>query len=153
MGILRNFVLYCNNAFQRKTVPGSGRPIFYANNKDVKIVQKILDDWVRLYEVDEPSAENYRVYDIHLMLFHLKNSAAGDEVWTSTNFSGREIEKDVYAYVPDIACEVSNFFSPLKIIIIVCISSFMPLVKTLCTAANRLSVDMPLLLAITAVVN
>lgn len=90
---------------ERKTVPGSGRPIFYANNKDVKIVQKILDDWVRLYEVDEPSAENYRVYDIHLMLFHLKNSAAGDEVWTSTNFSGREIEKDVYAYVPDIACE------------------------------------------------
>lgn len=43
------------------------------------------------------------------MLFHLKNAAAGDEVWSSTNFSAREIEKDVYAYVQEIACDVSYF--------------------------------------------
>lgn len=47
------------------------------------------------------------VYSVEYLLFILKNSCAGEQVWPSISLSTSEIQKDVYAYTMGIGCEVS----------------------------------------------
>ncbi|XP_060530626.1 protein maelstrom 1 isoform X2 [Cylas formicarius] len=62
----------------------------------------ILDRWSFDYEGDESL---FRVYSLQVLFFSLRNRVSGGEVWPTYTFSDREIEKDVYAYDPDIACD------------------------------------------------
>lgn len=89
---------------EKKKAPGTNRlPILFADKKYRKMISRILSTWSEQYD-DEP--EQFRVYSLQQMLYDLKNIAAGEPVWTSIAFSDRELEKDVYAYVTDIACEM-----------------------------------------------
>lgn len=59
------------------------------------------------------------VYSIEFLLYVLKNSCAGEQIWPTLTLSTTEIAKDVYAYTMGIGCEVTsllvNLQSPDKI--------------------------------------
>ncbi|KAL1506679.1 hypothetical protein ABEB36_006001 [Hypothenemus hampei] len=86
----------------RKPSDVKNMPILFADKKYVKVIQTILDTWSSEYDDKQ---DLFRVFNLQEFFYFLKNTIAGDQVWSSFTFSDRELEKDIYAYVPDIACE------------------------------------------------
>ncbi|XP_050308163.1 protein maelstrom homolog [Anthonomus grandis grandis] len=86
----------------KKKMPGvKSMPMLYANKKYTKMIKRILNLWGEEYE---GQTDIFNVYEIQLMLYYLRNTVAGDEVWNKMSFSERQLEKDIYAYVSEIAC-------------------------------------------------
>ncbi|KAJ8951000.1 hypothetical protein NQ318_006384 [Aromia moschata] len=89
--------------FLQSKMEGSKRmPILYCNERDMKLVQDVLDVWGMDYG-GGPS--EFKVYNLQYMFRILRNTVASDNVWPSDTFSNREIEKDVNAYAKGITCE------------------------------------------------
>ncbi|XP_066146624.1 protein maelstrom isoform X1 [Euwallacea fornicatus] len=97
-------IYYELKLFIEKSKPQGSKnmPILYAHKTYSKVVQNILNTWAADYE-DAPNM--FKVYDLQVMLYFLRNIVADDQVWPSLTFSNRELEKDIYAYEPGIACK------------------------------------------------
>lgn len=52
--------------------------------------------------------ESFTVYSMEYLLYTLKNAFSKEPVWSTPSLSALEIEKDIYAYHADIACQVSS---------------------------------------------
>ncbi|KAK9870477.1 hypothetical protein WA026_008035 [Henosepilachna vigintioctopunctata] len=77
-------------------------PILYAAERNLPMVVGVFDDWCDKFGVD-PS--RIQVYNLQYMFRILRNTVAGIDCWTSDTMSYQEIERDVYNYTPNIACE------------------------------------------------
>ncbi|CAG9761980.1 unnamed protein product [Ceutorhynchus assimilis] len=96
-------IYYALKSFlQKKNQGGPNLPILYASSKNVKVVKGMLDYWAGC---DEDEDQTFRVYDLQKMFLELRNACAGEMVWSSLTFSDRELEKDVYDYTDEIACD------------------------------------------------
>lgn len=49
----------------------------------------------------------FNIYSLEYFLFMLKNGVAEKQVWPAPSLSADEIDRDVYDFTLDIACEVS----------------------------------------------
>lgn len=63
----------------------------------IKITKKVLGD----------RGDLCKVYSLDYMLFLLKNAVAENQVWPVVSLSTEELERDVYDYTIEIACDVS----------------------------------------------
>nr|XP_023029609.1 protein maelstrom homolog [Leptinotarsa decemlineata] len=89
--------------FLSNKLSGSRRmPILYTTERNMKMIQHVLDTWCYDYDEDTPL---FKVYSLEYMFRILRNTVAGDDVWTTDTFSTREIEKDVYSFARGICCE------------------------------------------------
>ncbi|XP_057651568.1 protein maelstrom homolog [Diorhabda carinulata] len=82
---------------------GSKRyPPLYVDEKMMKMVQSILDNWCYDFGEDRPL---FKIYNLQYMFRILRNTVANETIYPSDTYSAREIEKDVYAYTAGICCE------------------------------------------------
>lgn len=51
--------------------------------------------------------EMFKVYSLEYLLYTMKNAVAERQVWPAVSLSTEEIERDVYDFALQIACDVS----------------------------------------------
>lgn len=89
-------------------------PPLYADERSMKMIQQVLDNWCEDFDEQE---NLFKVYSLEYMFRVLKNTSANKIVWGSDTMSAREIEKDVYAYTVNIACEVKDIYKMLNLVL------------------------------------
>lgn len=75
----------------------------FARERDLAFITQTLET----FALDFGKPENlFKVYSLEYFLYILKNAVAEQQVWPVLSVSAGEIERDVYDFTLNIACEV-----------------------------------------------
>ncbi|KAL3282473.1 hypothetical protein HHI36_005656 [Cryptolaemus montrouzieri] len=86
----------------RRRVGSEKLPVLYAAENNLSMVTSVFETWCERFQRNK---ELFQIYNLQCMFRILRNTVAGSDCWQSDTMSYQEIEKDVYNYTEEIACE------------------------------------------------
>jgi protein maelstrom len=75
-----------------------------------EIILDMTENVIQNFRAEFSMDEKINVYSLEVMFGTLKNTVAGNLVWPTDSTSQNEVEKDVYSYTADIACQFHEDF-------------------------------------------
>lgn len=88
--------------FQEKSGKPNKLPVLYARNKDMEVIQNVLDIWCDYYRQDL----NFTVYDIQTLFSLMLKTLLNDNGIKSESLSYHQLDQDYHNHAPGISCEV-----------------------------------------------